>query len=202
MARTAGLSTHEILDLLQDLAERLTDACVTARIYLIGGAAAALRYYPDGHERSLTDDIDAVVFCAGDEAREVLWRLVEEIARERELDPSWFNNKAAKFVSPVGTPDGDTVFTHGTVTVQVAPARLLLAMKLRACRLGRDDEDIAVLLRHCALTTMAEADTLVSEVYDGEEQIPPTRRAVVEACFGEYELVRANPQVRLPPITY
>ena len=119
---------------------------------------------------------------------------------ERDLSTDWFNNRARGYLPPHERPEGELLFSRDNVEVFVAPARLLLAMKLRACRVGRDDEDIAVLLRYCAISTMEEADDLVSAAYDGEEQIPPARRSMVEACFGAYELTRTETPVTLPQI--
>ena len=195
MTDTSRLSASQIVDLLSEVEDRLPDRCESASIYVIGGAAMALRYYPDGHERRMTDDIDAA-FSPTPAVR----RVVDEIARERGLPATWFNNEARGYLPPHETPEGEVLFARNGVEVFIAPARLLLAMKLRACRLGRDDEDIALLLRHCDISTIAEADELIAEAYDGEERIPPARRSMVEACFGEYTLTRANSAVTLPPI--
>lgn len=73
-------------------------------------------------------------------------------------------------------------------------------MKLRVCRLGRDDEDIAVLVRHLGLRGIEEADELLDRLYLGEERIPPNRRSVVEATFGEDVLSRAGPEVVLASV--
>lgn len=195
MVRTKRLGTSDIIELLGEVADRLAARNETARIYIVGGAAMALRYYPDGHDRRETDDIDAVFSPVP-----AVQAAVDEVARERDLSTDWFNNRSRGFLPPHVTPAGELVLARGDVEVFVAPARLLLAMKLRACRIGRDDEDIAVLLRHCGIATMVEADEVVAGAYDGEERIPPARRSVVEACFGAYELTRTNPPVTLPSI--
>lgn len=195
MARTERMGNESILELLSELADRLAARGESARIYVVGGAAISLRYYPDGHERRATDDIDAV-FSPVPAVRDV----VDEIGRERNLSSHWFNDAARGYLPPHETPDGERLFVRDGVEVLIAPAHLLLAMKLRACRLGRDDEDIAVLLRLCSITSMAEADRLVDRAYHGEERIPPSRRSVVEACFGAYVLTRTQPTMVLPPI--
>lgn len=189
------LTAAGILELVTALADRLSARGVAARIYVVGGAAVALRYYPDGVERRATDDVDAVFSPIAEVEREA-----DVLAQERGLPVGWCNNRARGYLPPAVQPEGDVLFRLGAVEVLVAPARLLLAMKLRACRLGRDDEDIAVLVRHCGISSMEEADALVAEVYHGEERIPPGRRSVVEATFDRYELTRAQPGVVLDAV--
>jgi hypothetical protein len=189
------LAVTDITRLLRQVAERVAARGVTGRIYLVGGAAVAAKYFPDGVERRPTEDIDAVfspVVEIVDEAR--------RIAREEGLPDDWFNNRARGYLPPLDQPGGRLLFRVGGVEVVVAPPELLLAMKLRVCRLGRDDEDIAVLIRHLGLKSIEEADDLLERLYLGGERIPPNRRAVVEATFGEYRLTRADPEVVLPPV--
>lgn len=190
------LSTPKQMELLSLLVDRLAARGVEALIYLLGGVAAGIAYYPEGVDRRASADIDATFTARSDVLAEA-----EAMATELGLRPDWFNGGAEQFLPPTGEPDGEVLMENGAVKVVVAPPRLLLAMKLRASRLGRDDEDIAVLIRVCGIRSVAEAEALVEEVYLGEEEIHPRGRSFLTAVFGDYQLSKADPPVTLPKIT-
>jgi len=189
------LSTASQMELLRLLVDRLAAKGVEALIYLLGGAAAGIAYYPDGVDRRSSADIDARFT-----ARSQVLAEAEAMAAELGLRPDWFNKGAEQFLPPTGEPDGEVLMERGGVRVVVAPPRFLLAMKLRASRLGRDDEDIAVLIRVCGIKSVAEAEALVEEVYLGEEEIHPRGRSFIAAVFGEYQLSKADPPITLPKV--
>lgn len=122
------------------------------------------------------------------------------MASELSLRPDWFNRNAGAFVPPTGEPEGTVLLAREGIQVVVCPPEFLLAMKLRACRAGRDDEDIAVLTRLCGITTVAGCEALVRRVYLGEEEIPRRGYALLEQVLGEYELERTVPSIVLPPV--
>lgn len=175
--------------------DRLAAKDVSATIYVVGGAAAGLAYYPDDLERRMSTDVDAV-FTGGP----AVLAEAEDMAEEQGLRRNWFNTDAGRFIPPSGEPPGDRLMAKGHVEVVVPPARFLLAMKLRASRLGRDDEDIALLVRRVGISSYEEAEQLVADVYDGEEEIPPRGRPLLEKVLGEYELTRSVPPRTLPPV--
>lgn len=186
--------SSQLRQLLDELAASLDARGVDARIYLLGGAALALAYYDQG-ERALTQDVDAW-YVPDDEVTEV----VRQLAAEHDLPSDWLNARATLFVPAHGLPDGSVIIQRGGVRIEVAPARLLLAMKLRAARYGRDDDDIAVLLRRCAVTTVEAAEAVLDECFDGEERFKPHARDVVEAALGEYVVMSAIPPFTLPAV--
>ncbi|MFF9562846.1 hypothetical protein ACF1AJ_05815 [Leifsonia sp. NPDC014704] len=49
----------------------------------------------------------------------------------------------------------------------------LLAMKLKAARRGRDDDDVAVLLAYLGIDSIDEAEAVFESQYPGE--LPPQR---------------------------
>jgi hypothetical protein len=118
-----------ITELLHDLAHRLALTGWPASIRLVGGAAIAVGYF----DRRATLDIDAV-YHAGD----LVERVSAEIAAERGLPEDWLNNHALGFVPFVGQDEWTELFTEGPITVFVASAPMLLAMKLAANRGLRD----------------------------------------------------------------
>jgi hypothetical protein len=66
----------------------------------------------------------------------------EALAAKHGLRPGWLNRKASQFYPAHGLPDGRTVIERDHVSIVVGPPGLILAMKLRAGRLGRDNDDM------------------------------------------------------------
>lgn len=54
------------------------------------------------------------------------------------------------------------------MTIEVAPADALLAMKLKASRPGRDTDDIRQLLAICGIDSAEAADALSTEFFPGD----------------------------------
>ncbi len=185
----------ELLDaLLTELADRLADRAIAANLYIVGGAALALSYYQEG-ERRLTNDVDALFYPVEAVANEA-----EVLAAKHGLRPGWLNAKAAQFFPAHGLPEGSMVIERDRVTIVVGPPRLILAMKLRAARLGRDNDDVAVLVRRCDVRSVEEAEAVLAECYDGEETFKPVARAMVETALGRYEVRSARPPFTLEPM--
>lgn len=191
---TELMDTERLRVLLDELAERLAGQGIEARIFIVGGAALALSYYDEG-DRRLTNDVDASFSPA-----DVVARVAETLADEHGLRPDWLNRRASQFYPVTGLPEGAVVIRREKVEILVGPSRLLLAMKLRAARLGRDNDDIAVLLRRCDIRSVEEAIDVLDEVYDGEEIFEPVARAIVEAALGEYEVRSARPPFTFAPM--
>lgn len=191
---TELLDTARLRALLVELAERLADQRIEAKVYVVGGAALALSYYKEG-ERRLTSDVDATFFPV-----DIVASAAEEIAAEHGLRPSWLSGQASQFCLAAGVPEGAVIIKRDLVEIVVGPPRLILAMKLRAARLGRDNDDIAVLLRRCDIRSVEEAIDVLDETYSGEEVFKPVARAIVEAGLGEYEVRSARPPFALAPM--
>lgn len=189
--RSDEFDVERVQELLDELAERLAKRGVEGTVYVVGGAALALGYYELG-ERRLTGDIDAA-YSPGT----VIDEVVTEIAQERGISSSWLNQKASQFFPAHGLPEGHVVIEREGLTVFVGPAPLLLAMKLRAARLGRDNDDIAVLIRRCDVRSVDEAIAVLDECYDGEEAFKPMARLIVETALGEYAVETARPPFTL-----
>ena len=54
------------------------------------------------------------------------------------------------------------------MTIEVAPADALLAMKLKASRPGRDTDDIRQLLAICGIDSAEAADALFTQFFPGD----------------------------------
>ena len=62
---------------------------------------------------------------------------------------TWLNSEASAFASDYDDPHGWTeLLRRGSVVIRIAPAEVLVAMKLRAGRGARDFEDLELLLSY------------------------------------------------------
>ena len=171
---------------LTDLAVRLDEAGVEARILIVGGAAMVFYY-----DRQLTVDIDAAVHPTA------VLVYANAMAAEKGLRPNWLNNAAAGFLPHEDVP-GALVIGRGGVRVEVAEPGVLLAMKLRACRPRKDSFDIAFLLRRCDVRSFAEAADWLDR-YFPEEEIPARGEAIVHWALGAVTLP-TDPPTQLEPV--
>lgn len=153
-----------------------------------------MAYYELG-ERRLTADVDAWLTPNHPIVAEA-----EAVAATLGLPANWLNEKATMFVPVHGLPDGIPVRRRAGMVIEVGPPRLLLAMKLRAGRIARDADDIAILLRRCGIRTIDEAQRVLDEQYDGEETFTTKARAIVESALGEYTVTTAIPPFTLPAV--
>jgi hypothetical protein len=145
----------EIESLLLELADELDHDGVRGELLLVGGAAMALAY----STRRSTADLDAVF-----EPKRVIYKAASRIAERRGLDRGWLND-AVKVFLPGPDPNATVFFDWTGLVVRVASPRYLLAMKLLASRVERDEDDIRVLLRLCNITDVAEALQLIADLY-------------------------------------
>jgi hypothetical protein len=153
------MDPEEVRQLLDVLKQRLTDEGIDAQVHVIGGSAMAL-LFPDDAETRFTTDIDAAVT-----PRPAVLRLVEQMAVEMGLSPTWLNPNGAPFIPPrmksAASPTG--------VTVTIATVEELIAMKLAASR-EQDLFDLGILARHAGIT---DPERLVEIAFDayGEESL-------------------------------
>lgn len=152
------LDAARMRSLLDELDERLRARGIAASVYLVGGAAMALGYGRDG----LTPDIDAVIShrAVTEEAR--------AMAARHGLPEQWLNSNAAGWVPPRPAWARARPTKPG-LTVHVAPAEHVLAMKLVASR-RKDRPDIRLLIRHTGMVEATAEDyaDLLQRVYQSE----------------------------------
>lgn len=128
-------SRDDIEDLLEALRVRLQARGVGAAMYVVGGAAIALRGISTQRR---TADVDALVVPEGD-----VFSAAREVAIERGIRTTWLSSTVRPYVPPpredLRPPrePGLQVFT--------APDEHLLAMKIVAARGRRDMQDIIPL---------------------------------------------------------
>jgi hypothetical protein len=186
-----SLTRADMIDGLTEIIRRLHERGAHATIRIVGGAAMMLRYFED---RRVTPDIDASIHTDAD-----LGELVREIATQRGWPPDWLNTTAAGFIPFTGTRNWESLYDDDTISIWIATPSCLLAMKLRAARRGRDDEDVAVLLATLDIRTVADAERIFEEHYPGE--LPPDRAySMLEDIFAiGLPTVAAPPSVDLAP---
>ena len=149
------MDRDEINVLLEELADALTNREVRGEMLIVGGAAMALVY----SERRSTADLDAVF-----EPKAVMYEAAAEIAVRRGLDVDWLNDAVKAYVPG---PDRNALvfFDRPGLVVRIASVRFLLAMKLLASRVERDEDDVRVLLTLSGITSVDEVLALVTDLY-------------------------------------
>jgi hypothetical protein len=162
------------------LGEILVRAGKTAEIAVYGGAAIMLQFEVEFR----TTDVDAHVE-SGDHG--ALMQAAREIAEHRGWLRSWLSEAVTVYL---GEPGGTTLHgsypseTRAGLRVYVAKPDYLLAMKLRAMRIGaRDEEDAALLARASKIFTFDAMVTLLHRYFPKEP--PDARRAAVIRQFAE-----------------
>lgn len=171
---------------MSELAEAMAADGIGAKIIIVGGGALCFVY-----DRQTTTDVDAAIY-----PKEAVARYAVEIARRHGLHPDWLDAKAVGYF-PHDDPVTIPVVVVGDVIVERADTDVLLAMKLRACRPRKDLFDLAVLLRHHDIRSLAEAEAWLDR-FVSEDQVKAP--AIVEAGLGAITLP-ADPPTNLEPVT-
>ena len=170
----ALLGRSELLNALQELDKELGLLNVRGEVFIVGGAAMAIAY----DTRRATSDIDAV-FVPSSEVRMAASRVAEKL----NLEPDWLNDGAKAFL-PGEDKDRIGVYEGQNLSVAAASPQYLLAMKLMAARVERDQDDIRELYKLCGLTTAEQGlDLLVS--YYPEQLILPRVQFLLQDMFPE-----------------
>jgi predicted nucleotidyltransferase len=145
---------------------------VSARLYVVGGAAMALAY---DAERT-TRDLDAVVLTG----HGAVIAAAHEVARRHDLPRSWLNEQASAYVPP-GDDAGRVVFdAPGLVVLAASPARLF-TMKAQAAR-APDVEDIRTLAGMLDIRDLDRATRVCDEVMP-DQPLTARSRAVLQEVF-------------------
>lgn len=162
MSHAGPLDAARVLALFQELSDRLSQAGVSAQLFVVGGAAMALAY----DDARLTRDVDAL-FVPAPQVRQI----AEEISIAHGLEPDWLNDAAKGFL-PGDDENPATVFESESLLVQVPSPEYLLAMKLHASRDERDLDDAAVLFNRLGYTTAQDCIDLLIHTYPAGQLLP------------------------------
>jgi len=140
---------------LRSLDEELSAVGVRGEVFVVGGAAMALAY----DARRATVDVDAI-FVPAVEVRKAAARVAERL----QIEEDWLNVGAKAFM-PGSDPERIGVFEGDHLSVAAASPRYLLAMKLLASRLERDQDEIRILYDLCGFSTAEEGLDLIESTY-------------------------------------
>ena len=168
------MDREEILDLLHEVGRRLEAQGVRGELFLVGGAAMALAY----STRRSTADLDAVF-----EPKSAIYAVATQIAEERSLPHTWLNDGVKGFL-PGADPNATVLLDVAGLRVTVVSPRYLLAVKLLASRVERDEDDLRLLLAISGITTVDAALALVTDLY-GTRPIDPRDRYLVAELLAD-----------------
>lgn len=166
------LDRVHILAAFEALAEELHEEGVEGRIFVVGGAAMALAF----DARRSTRDVDAIF-----QPESEVYRAARQVAGRLGLPDDWLNDAVKGYVPGVD-PSAIPIFEKPGLAVAAAPARFMLAMKLRAARVELDATDIEFLAN---LLGLRRADEVLQVAIDryGEENLPPRAGYLVSELF-------------------
>jgi len=151
------LSRERILQLFEELNDELGRSNLRGDVFIVGGAAMAVAY----DARPATRGVDAIWHPSA----EVRTAAARVAARHDDLEADWLNDSVKGFLPAVPPDGGLVVYENDYLSVSAAPPRYLLASKLLASRVSRDEEDILLLYDLCGLTTVEEGLELVEAYY-------------------------------------
>lgn len=151
------LNIDRVSALLSELGERLANRGIEGDIYVVGGAAMMLAF-----DRSrITRDIDAI----GAPQEEIDVEVRAMAAEYRDLGPDWLNARVLPLLPRGVDADQLQVLGGPGLTVNVASAKWLLAMKARAARGRRDLDDLWVLCQILELRSVDEVMQICDSVW-------------------------------------
>lgn len=167
------LSRDDIVRLLVDVGARLEAEGIRGELFVVGGAAMALAY----NTRRLTADVDGVF-----EPKSAICDAARAVAQEHPALPEAWLNDAVKGLLPGADPDARVLLDVPGLTVSVASARYLLALKVQAARIDRDTDDILALARECGVDTADEVLDIAAEII-GSSRLQPKAQFLVQQLF-------------------
>mgnify|MGYP007102557157 CR=1 FL=1 len=150
-----NLGTQDLHTLFQLLSEELERRGETAHLFVVGGAAMALRF----DDLRSTRDVDAVF-----EPVQVVRDAVATVSSSAGLPPDWLNDAVKGFL-PGADNNPETVFESSSLLVQVPSDQYLLATKAFAARDHRDLADAAVIFNRANLADENDIVDLLSSYY-------------------------------------
>lgn len=153
------LTRVRILELFAELDAELAASGTRGDVFIVGGAAMAVAY----DARPSTRDVDGIWHPS----REVREAAVRVASRHDDVDADWLNDGAKGFLPGDDLGTKPVVYEGDHLTVSAGSPEYLLATKLLASRVSRDEEDILLLYGLCGLTTVDEGLDLLERFYPG-----------------------------------
>lgn len=190
MSSRTELDRSQIKELLEELGQRLRARGVKGSIYIAGGAAIALEF----EERQVTVNVDAVFQPA-----ETMLEEATVMAEEHGLASTWLSDRVRTFMPP-GKDDQARVFAVPGLSVSVASARYLLAMKVAAGR-PQDLHDLILIFRELSIEQPEEAFAIARDVHGPDSVLLPPDEEVIliaRAVLNRMQEPPANPEPGVP----
>ncbi len=153
------LTRERTLELFSELDDELCQAGIRGDVFIVGGAAMTVAY----DARPATRDVHGIWHPTA-EVRSAAGRVA---ARHDDIDPDWLNDAVKGFLPSKPPAPTSVIYEGQCLTVSVPTSEYLLATKLLASRVGRDEDDIRLLYRRCGLSTVEEGLDLVERYYPG-----------------------------------
>jgi len=153
------LTQRRILTLFAELDVELGDNEIRGEVMIVGGAAMALAH----DARPSTRDVDGI-WHPSSEVREAAQRVA---GRHSDVPLDWLNDGVKGFLPGEDTGEQMVVYEGEFLVVAAASVDYLLATKLLASRVSRDEDDILTLYEILGYTTVAEGLDLLERWYPG-----------------------------------
>lgn len=164
----------ELLAALQVMDDQLSLRGVRAELFVVGGAAMAIAYDARRSTLTLTQCLRPPMLC----------EVAKKVGADLGLEPDWLNDGVKAFI-PSEDPDRISVFEGSALSVAAASPHFLLAMKLLASRIGRDQDDIRFLYELCGFSTLQEGLDLLERCYPQHLILPRVQFLLQEMLEGD-----------------
>lgn len=148
---------EDIRFLLGRLDAELQRLGVAGSIFVVGGAAMILAY----NASRATADIDAIL-----EPRETVLAAAAAVARQEGLGPRWLSDGVLQMMPPRADDHPHSLKIGPSLSVDIASADYVLAMKAMTSRQSDGDlRDAAQLCRILGITTEVEIEAVVTRYF-------------------------------------
>lgn len=157
---------NEIIKALTEVGEILHQRRKIGDIAIFGGSAMALQF----DVAFVTHDVDALISSDHGDVMDA----VQEVGRRHGWNSTWLNEGVSIYLSPEAQGHLASFATFPSpervgLRVYVAKPEYLLALKLRALRIGsRDVDDAVSLARHLGLATTEDLAEVVRRNFPNE----------------------------------
>ena len=129
--------------------------------------------------RRMTADVDAVF-----EPKQAVYAAARRVAeRHPDIPIDWLNDGVKAFL-PGPDPNALTAMDAPGLVVSAASPEYLLALKVHASRIDRDEDDIHLLASLCVPPARSAEDVLeIAERVIGPDQLPAKAQFLVQSMF-------------------
>ena len=153
------MDKEQILALLHELGDELSEKQSYATINVCGGAAVAIAY----NNLKSSDDIDAVL--TDFDSRNKFTECVKNVAERHNLPDNWLNEDVKIFVNSMKEFSFVDFGRFGTLSVRIVSEEQLLAMKLFAARENKDLDDAVILAKSLNIASKEEFKNILYKYF-------------------------------------